>query len=145
MKVSKRRQTGRGFRALSDQIFWMGFTFLMVVNLIFNPALPTRDAYAYEVAKDDQFGQYCLDKSQFAKATVEYRDHNLDDWRAAEKGSLADLKKQYDESPALPHYVYVDLQSIVRRAFRNHGNGFRIKDPEAFAGKIFGECLGQGF
>ena len=92
----------------------------------------------------DKFQTYCESKGEFAQSTVEYRDRE-EDWHSGMNKLLSDLKKQYESSDQYPHHVYVDLQSVVRRAYRNHGNGFRVKDAKTFGMKIRLECLRQGF
>lgn len=114
---------------------------LLKLALIFSVAF---NLLAYDVAPDDKFGQYCLDKASYAQSIMKGRSEPGEHHEEMRE-ILGELEEVWRETETYPVYAYVDMQSIVRRAYRINGGKYRQQDPELFANNIFSECLGQGF
>ncbi len=125
-------QTGWAF-SLPDSLFRLTLLFSIAFNVL-----------AYEVAPNDKFGQYCLDKADYARSIVLGRS-DPGEHHAEMREILSELEKVWREHDTYPVHAYVDMQAVVRRAYRMSNGNYRLQDEEEFADKIFSECLGQGF
>lgn len=114
---------------------------LLKLALIFSVAF---NAFAFSIAGDDKLGQHCLNKASYAKALILGRTEP-GNHKAEMRDQIDKLAKQAREYENYPRYAQVDMESIIRRAYRINGGEYRTTDPGAFSAQIFKECATQGF
>lgn len=113
---------------------------LLSLMLLFSVAF---NAFSY-VLEDDPLGQFCLNKSAYAKALVLGRS-DPGEHQKEMQFYLDKIEEQWRENDNYPTYAYVDMQRLVRKAYRINGDQYRHVNPEIFADNEFVSCLGQGF
>ena len=103
------------------------------------------NAMAYQLpGENNSLAKYCRSKAQYAKELIQSRG-STGDRNKEVAAQLRMLREKYEKSDGYPHHAYVDMQRIVRDAYRFQGDGYRRNDPEAFAAKEYYACLRQDF
>lgn len=136
--ISRKTQSGRCYSGPVAPFIPLAIAFVLFLVLVTGGVV-----HSYET--DDPHHQYCLQKADYARAVMRNRGpESQAEEEIAER--IASLEKSYRHPKSnMPHYGHVDMQRLVRDAYRINGGEYRRNDPTVFAGRELNRCLEQGF
>ncbi len=136
--TSREKQSGRCYSGPVAPFIPLAIAFVLFLGLV-----SVSVVHSYETK--DPFHKYCLAKAEYARLVMRSRGpEEQAKEEIAER--IASLEERYRQpGTTLPHHSHVDMQRIVRDAYRINGGKYRRNDPTVFAGRELNACLEQGF